>query len=189
MTRRVLLVLTLVLSAAPAAGQSLFGMRGLGVPVDPIDPRARALGSIGTGLLGLNTSMVNPADLAGIRRRGVTATLQPFFGSDELDGRNDDVEATRFPLIQLIYPVRSRLVFGLGYGGFLEHTWSVLADRMIVVGPDTVPTQELVRSDGVLAQVRLSAGYDLTPSFALGAAVGVYTGNLERELTRTFPDS
>ena len=189
MIRRALVVLALVVSAAPAAGQSLFGVRGLGVPVDPIDPRARALGSIGTGLLGLNMSMVNPADLAGIRRRGVTATLQPFFGSDELDGRDDDVEATRFPLIQMIYPVRTRLVLALGYGGFLEHSWSVLANRDILVGADTVATQELVRADGAVAQVRLSAGYDLTPSIALGAAFGVYTGNLERELTRTFSDS
>jgi hypothetical protein len=164
-------------------------MRGLGTPVDPIDARARALGSIGTGLMGLNMSMVNPADLGGIRRRGVTAMLQPFFGSDELDGRSDDVESTRFPLIQLIYPVRSRLVLGLGYGGFLEHSWAIEANREFIIGADTVPSQEFLSADGALAQVRLSAGYDITPTLSVGAAFGVYTGNLERELTRTFPDS
>src|SRR5262245_45402334 len=105
MMRRTLLVLPFPASAAPVGAQSLFGMRGLGVPIDPIDPRSRALGSVGTGLLGLNTSLVNPADLAGIRRRGVVAAISPFFGSDEVAGQAGDVEGSRFPLVQLMYPV------------------------------------------------------------------------------------
>jgi hypothetical protein len=189
MIPRILVVLALSGAAAPAAAQSLFGMRGLGVAVDPIDPRARALGSIGTGLPGLNTSMINPADLAGIRRRGVSATLQPFFGSDELETRVDDVEGTRFPLIHLMYPLRSRLVFGLGYGGFLEQSWSVVADGQEMIGGVPVDTRELVSATGALSQVRLSAAYEATTALALGAAFGVYTGNLERSVVRTFPDS
>src|SRR5687768_11045731 len=108
MMRRGLLLLALIAAAQPAASQSLFGVRGLGVPVDPIDPRGRALGSSGLGLLGLNTSMVNPAELADIRRRGVVAALQPFYGAEELGGAKDNVAGTRFPLIQLLYPVRQR---------------------------------------------------------------------------------
>jgi hypothetical protein len=189
MMRRALVVLALAASAAPAGAQSLFGMRGLGVPVDPIDPRARALGSVGTGLIDLNTSLVNPADLAGIRRRGVVATVQPFFGSDEIDGRIDDVESTRFPLIQIIYPIRTRLVVGLGYGGFLDQSWGVVREGEATIGDETVRTREIIAATGAISQARLSAAYDVTPSFAVGAALGLYTGNLQRDLERTFPDS
>jgi hypothetical protein len=189
MNRRVLIVLSLLSAAAPAGAQSLFGMRGLGVPVDPIDPRARALGSLGTGLLGLNTSLVNPADLAGIRRRGVSATLQPFFGSAELGGLTDNVEGTRFPLIQIMYPARERLVVSLGYGGFLEQSWAVSSNSQEIIGGQPVATSELVSARGAVAQARVSAAYDVSPSVAVGVAAGVYTGDLEREVTRTFPDT
>jgi hypothetical protein len=185
MIRRALIVLALAASAAPVSAQSLFGTRGLGVPLPPIDARARALGSVGTGLLGLNTSLVNPADLAGIRRRGVVATVQPFFGSAEVDGDVDDVEGTRFPLIQIIYPVRTRIAVGLGFGGFLDQSWAAVREHQGDVGR----IQDRITSTGAVSQVRLSGAFDVTPSFGVGAALGLYTGNLQRDLLRTFPDS
>ena len=79
MTRRFVLLMSLLLAADSASAQSLFGTRGLGVPLESTDPRSRALGSAGLGLIGLNASLVNPAELSGIRRRGVVAALQPFY--------------------------------------------------------------------------------------------------------------
>ncbi|HSL72290.1 MAG TPA: hypothetical protein VK864_18720 [Longimicrobiales bacterium] len=189
MMRRFLTAVVMLAAAAPLPAQSLFGTRGLGVPVDPIDPRARALGSIGTGLLGLNTSLVNPAELAGILRRGVTATVQPFYGSEEIGGRTDDLAGTRFPIVQLLYPVRDRYVLALGYGGFMDQSWSVVSDRQEIVGNDTVDTRDQVSATGALAQVRLSASYEASRALGFGLAIGMYTGGLERNLTRTFPDS
>ena len=43
-----LLLLALTSTATPAYTQSLFNAAGLGTPVDALDGRARALGSIGT---------------------------------------------------------------------------------------------------------------------------------------------
>ena len=189
MLKRGILLLALLAAAQPVGAQSLFGVRGLGVPVDPIDPRGRALGSSGLGLLGLNTSMVNPAELAGIRRRGVVAALQPFYGSEELAGGEDNVSGTRFPLIQLLYPARQRLVIGLGFGGVLEQSWSSITEIAEPVGSDTVDVREFLGATGALTQVRLTIAHELTPSVLLGIAGGVYAGGLERELTRVFLDS
>src|SRR5690606_15765444 len=52
--KRALSAALLALLALPAAAgaQSLFSTRGLGVPVEPVDARARALGGIGVGMLG-----------------------------------------------------------------------------------------------------------------------------------------
>ena len=61
--------LLMLCSTLTASAQSLFATRGLGVPVSPVDARVAALGGMGVGLLGFHTSMVNPAELAGLSRR------------------------------------------------------------------------------------------------------------------------
>jgi hypothetical protein len=186
---RAVLLILIVLAVQPVSAQSLFSTRGLGVPLESIDPRSRGLGSVGIGLVGLNASMVNPAELSGIRRRGVVAALQPFYGAEELNGRDDNVAGSRFPLIHLIYPLRSRFVFGLGYGGSLDQSWSLFEDGSEIFSADTVSVRDQISAAGALAQVRISASYQLNPSVSLGLAGGVYTGGLERQVTRTFPDS
>jgi len=47
----------------------------------------------------------------------------------------------------------------------------------------------VVRSDGGIAQLRLGASYLLSPRVAVGGALGLYTGGVTRQVTRTFPDS
>jgi hypothetical protein len=189
MVRRLLGLGLLALSAAPLNAQTLFSTRGLGAPVEALDPRSRGLGSIGTGLPGLNTSLVNPADLAGTVRRGVSATLQPYYASEELGGDEDNLSGTRFPVITLLYPFRQKLVFGLGWGGLFDQTWAVVSEGQEVIGGTTAATSDRIVSRGGLSQVRLSASYELRASFAIGIDAGVYTGGVQRELTRAFPDS
>ena len=189
MVRRLLSIALLALSAAPVSAQTLFSTRGLGAPVDALDPRSRALGSIGTGLPGLNMSLVNPADLAGIVRRGVSATVQPYYASEELGADEGNLSGTRFPVVALIYPFRTKFVFGLGYGGLYDQTWSVSTEGQEVIGNTTAPTSDRIISRGGLAQIRLSGSYAFSSIFALGAVAGVYTGGVQRELTRAFPDS
>lgn len=186
--KRVLLVL-LVLLAVPAGvdAQSLFAGRGLGVPVEPVDARARLLGGIGVGLLGVNPSLVNPAELTAVRR-GITAVLQPATHRIELGDEEADVGSTRFPLLSLLYPVNERLLLGLGYGGYLEQSWGVRTAGTLPVGGG-VDYEDVIRSTGGLSQVRLSAAYALAPSLSVGAAAGLLTGNLDRTLDRTFQDS
>ena len=190
MRRSWLLALVAVVGTAPAAAaQSLFAARGLGVPVAPVDGRVRALGGIGVGLLGLNTSLVNPAEVAGVGGRGVSAAFQPSGRSVELDGARDDVGATRFPLLHVIYPVSDRLVATLGYGGYLDQSWGVVMQRNEVVGGDTVLVRDVLESNGGLSQFRVGFAYSLTPTLAVGAAAGLYGGSVERVITRTFPDT
>lgn len=181
--------LLLTCSTLPAYGQSLFATRGLGVPVAPVDARAAALGGMGVGLLGFHTSMVNPAELAGLSRRGVSAALQPVSTSVDADGVEDGTSGTRFPMVRILYPVSPRLVLSLGYGGYLDQTWGVLSQSDQVIGGETVAVNDLLRSTGGIAQMRLSASYSLTPTLAIGAAAGLLAGNVDRLAARTFADS
>jgi hypothetical protein len=189
MVRRLLSIALLALSAAPVSAQTLFNTRGLGAPVDPLDPRSRALGSVGTGLPGLNTSHVKTPDHAGIVRRGVSATVQPYYASEKLGAEEGNLSGTRFPVVALMYPFRTKFVFGLGYGGLYDQTWAVSTEGQEVIGNTTTGTSDRIISRGGLAQVRLSGSYAFSSIFALGAVAGVYTGGVQRELTRTFPDS
>jgi hypothetical protein len=189
-TRRILaLALLMVWGAAPAHAQSLFATRGLGVPVAPIDARGAALGSIGVGLLGFHTSLVNPAELAGLSRRGVSAALQPVSTSVDVDGAEDGTSGTRFPLVSILYPMSPRLVLSLGYGGYLDQSWGVLSRSEQVINNETVTVNDLLRSTGGIAQMRLSAAYTLSPTFVVGAAAGLLAGNVDRLAVRTFADS
>lgn len=179
----------LLCALAPAAvhAQSLFAARGLGIPIEAIDSRARLLGGVGVGLLGVNPSLVNPAELAAVRR-GVTAVLQPVSHTIGIDGAEEDVGSTRFPLLSLLYPISERLLLGIGYGGYLEQSWAVRSSGTLPIG-DGLDYEDVVRSRGGISQVRLTVAYSFSESLSIGAAAGLLTGNLDRTLARTFTDS
>lgn len=187
--RTLVLALLMACVAAPGSAQSLFATRGLGVPVAAVDARGAALGSIGVGLLGFHTSMVNPAELAGLSRRGVSAALQPVSTSVDVDGVEDGTSGTRFPTVSILYPVSQRLVLSFGYGGYLDQTWGVLSQSEQVINDETVVVNDLLRSAGGIAQMRLSAAYTLSPTLAVGVAAGLLAGNVDRFAVRTFEDA
>jgi hypothetical protein len=188
MMRRLAIGILIALTPAGAHAQSLFSTRGLGVPSEGYDARARALSINGVGLLGLSTSLVNPAEQAGVLRRGVTASFQPWMGSTEFQGESDDIAATRFPLISIMYPTRLG-AFTLSYGGVLDQSYSVIAQGEEVLGTDSVETRDLVQTVGGIGQLRLGFSRYIGRNLAVGAAVGLYTGNIDRGLSRTYPDS
>jgi hypothetical protein len=185
----VTLLLIAAANAAPVAAQSLFSTRGLGVPMRAVDARAAALGGIGVGLIGFHTSMTSPAELAGVTRRGVSAALQPVSASFDVAGAEDGTAGTRFPLVTVIYPLSQRLVASVGYGSYLEQSWGITTTSSQVIGDRTYDVSDLLRSQGGIAQARVSAVYSLSPAFAIGAAAGLLTGNVERLAIRSFVDS
>lgn len=189
MMRATMIFMAALLVAAPARAQSLFAARGLGLPVVPVDARARALGGIGVGILGVNTSLVNPASISGITRRGITATLQPTTTDITIGDVSDNVSGTRFPLIHAILPLGQRFVLGVGYGAAYDQYWSIALQDTVMIGESRVGVNDVVRSEGGVGEARLSAAFEVTDNFSIGAALGMNTGSLERSVERTFGDS
>jgi hypothetical protein len=187
--RAALGLIAIAAPASTASAQTLFATRGLGAPIAATDARAAALGGIGVGLTGFNFSFENPADAAGLLRRGATATLAPTWNDVEVDGQSDGIGGSRFPLIRVFYPVSARFVASLGYGAYLDQTWGVRFEGEEVLGSDTVATSDVLRSTGGISQLRLAFSYELTPTLAVGVAGGMLTGNLDRSVVRTFGDS
>ncbi|HEX6937795.1 MAG TPA: hypothetical protein VF158_00175 [Longimicrobiales bacterium] len=187
MNRSITLAFAIVLAGAhQAAAQSIFASQGLGVPVPAADARTRALGGVGTGLRGQTVSLVNPAEAADFRIRGLAAALQSSSHAVDFEGAESHFGANRFPMLQILYPVGERVVFTIGYGGFLDQSWAAFTDRSEPVGDDTVAVRDLVESSGGLAQVQAGVAYALTPGLSVGLAGGFYSGGLDRTITRNF---
>jgi hypothetical protein len=187
--RRCLCTALLALTcAAPLSAQSLFGTRGLGVLTPPVDARAAALGGIGVGLFGFHASLTNPAEIAGVTRRGVSAVLQPVTGTSEIDGVEADLNGTRFPVLRIVYPFSYRVVSSLSYGSYLDQSWGIVSETPQTIGDRTVTARDVLTSTGGAAQLRFGMAYMLTPRIAIGGAAGLITGNVERVATRTFVD-
>lgn len=184
-----LVLAMLAVAATGVRAQSLFGTIGLGLPITPLDARAEALGGIGTGLLGDNASLVNPADDAGTLRRNISAVFQPTSALMSLDGNSDRRGGTSFPLVRLVQPLGPRLVTSLAYAGFMDQTWAIATDGTEDLAGNAVSVHDVVKSRGGLAQARLGVSYYVNPYLAVGAAVGVHTGEVQRTLQRTFPDT
>jgi hypothetical protein len=189
MMRTTLTALALIAATqSTATAQSLFATRGLGVPIAAVDARARALGGIGVGLFGLNNSLVNPAEMAGIGRRGVAAALQPVSGTTRFDGAEDSFSGSRFPLVRMTYPLSQRFALGAGYGAFLDQSWGIVREGTEPIGGRDVRVEDLIQSTGGIAHGSVGLAFVITPRIAVGAAGGVYTGSLDRRVARSFPE-
>jgi hypothetical protein len=183
------LVACLTLWAVPATAQSLFSATGLGIPQDATDARARILGGLGIGLLGLNASLVNPASPAGTLRKGASAVMVSSPRTASLGNERGYATSTRFPLVRVVLPFATRWVATAAYGGFLDQSWAIRSDRMEAIGPDTVPVVDNIQSTGGVGQYRIGLAYALGPRIALGIAAGGYSGQQQIILHRQFTDT
>ncbi|MBT8397598.1 MAG: hypothetical protein HKO65_12300, partial [Gemmatimonadetes bacterium] len=108
MRRSLSIALLGLASVAPAlSGQSLFGSQGLGMPMDPMGARARALGTLGVGLPGPALTPVDVASAARIFLPTAQITLQPQWVDVSFGDQSASTQGTRFPQLGLAYPVPS----------------------------------------------------------------------------------
>lgn len=187
----------LVVSAALVAGaagpgvpaaraQSVFGSAGLGTPVAPLSARARVLGGVGVGLYGTGISPVDPVAASGAPFGILEATMQPHSTSSEGAVTVSDAEGTRFPLVGIAYPVTSGGVATLTFGSFLEQRYGVTTERTITLSGAEVPVVDEFESRGGVSAFGVGWSQEVGSSAAVGANVGVHTGEIDRLFSRRF---
>lgn len=176
-----------VLSAGAAQAQSLLSARGLGLPLEPVDARARGLGGVPLGLPEPSMSLVNPAAAVGLPAPGLAVTFQADEVSAEAGEQADDFTTARFPVVQLAFPVGERLVGTLGYASVLDQNWAVTREDSIDIAGSRLGVTDRFRSNGGVARLRGGVGYRALPRLDVGAAVDVYTGALRDSVFRLFP--
>ncbi|MEQ1857892.1 MAG: hypothetical protein ABL963_15665 [Longimicrobiales bacterium] len=182
--------LALIVAATPLRAQSLFNAAGIGLPMEAVDGRARALGSLGLGLPGTSMLPADPASPARLLVPGGIMVVQPSWVDLSRDGDPGHryFRGSRFPLFAASYP--------LFQGMASIHATSVLdqayeGERTLTVDFAGTPVQAVDRFDQNGAVSSLSVGYArmVSPSTAVGLSAGRYAGSVLRSLVRTFADS
>lgn len=186
MTRFALALVSMLVLAGNAGAQSLFNGAGLGVPIDPVDARSRALGSAGIGLWGTSLVPGDPAAAARISVPTAVFTAQPSWVDFSREGEATDFRSTRFPLVAIAYPA-----FGLGtatfsFGSFLDQRYEATRAATLDLEAGPVAAIDSFTSEGGVSEIRLGLSRALDQRFSVGLQVGRYNGTLTRTLTRSL---
>ena len=181
------LALGALLAGGPVAAQSVLAAGGLGVPVDPVDARGRALGAVGPGLFATGVVPGDPTAAVGLGVPTLTFSMQSSWLEIDQGGASSDQTATRFPAMGASYPVRDWGTVTLTYGAFLDQRWNFERDRVVPLstGGTTTVTDRFV-SDGGIAALRVGFARRVTGALGVGGAFGTYTGHVLRRFTRSF---
>jgi hypothetical protein len=181
-------IFSIGLAAAPGAllAQSLLNANGLGVPIEALDARSRALGGVGVGLPGPSVLPTDPAAAAGLLVPSVTITFANSWVNVSEGEQDGSAQGARFPMLGVSYPVKTWGTATLSYGGVLDQRWQVDRQHLLPLGSSTARVTDIFTSDGGISALRLGFARPFGSSISAGAAVGLYTGDLTRNLTRRF---
>lgn len=186
--RTLVLVCALFGSVTPLAGQSLFSSVGLGLPVEAVDGRARALGNLGVGLDGAGFLPTNPAVAARALLPSGILVAQPSWSEASDGAETNYYNGTRFPLLAVTYPVLGG-VASVHFTSHLDQDFSGERETSLTVGSLPVVARDAFEQDGAVSSVNAGFARVLTGETAVGLTVGRYTGSVERVLTRTLGTS
>ena len=181
--------LLLALTApAAASAQSFLGFRALGVPVGAVGARATALGNLGIGLAGVEISAADPAASSRLLFPTVGITVQPAWGSFDLEELTGTSRTTRLPLLGIGYPVRSAGgivgVATLSLSGHMEQRWVARRQSTVVLNEVEVEVQDSYRNDGGTSVMRMGWAQRIGSRLSLGVSAGSYLGRLDRVFDR-----
>jgi hypothetical protein len=184
---RALLLLALAAGAGALEGQSAFAIRGLGLPIEPQDARARALGGVTLGFPEGELSWSNPAGMAGLVAPGMVVSYQyDSFGPAGEGARQGST--ARVPLLLAAFPAGgTRFSVQAGFGGFLDQNWRLERPDTLVLGLDTVLVTDIVSSEGGATRLRLGGAVTLGEGLGVGVGVEGYAGGVDRVQGRIFP--
>ena len=183
---RGLVVLVPVLAApATAAAQSFLGFRALGVPVRAVGARATALGNLGIGLAGTEISASDPSASSRLPFPTFGVTMQPSWGSFDLDEQSGNSRTNRLPLLGIGYPVPSAGgVVTATLSGHLEQRWVARRQSLVTLNEVDVEVQDTYSNEGGTSVARLGWVQRLGSRVSFGVSAGSYLGRLERVFDR-----
>ena len=177
-----LVIFVLLPPPTGVAAQSLLAAEGLGVLVESLDARSRALGGAGLGLTGSYLLDRDPAAGAGLSIPGATATLQSSTTTLTAGGT---AGYTRFPVIAVSYPYRGN-VFSVKMGSFLDQEWEAQSAQTLDLGGDEVDLVDGFTSTGSVGRVSFGWARTILESAAVGVTFGSYVGTMQRVFTRSL---
>lgn len=176
-----------VMAAEGQAQSSQFGIRGLGLPVRPLSPRAIATG----GTFGSfdPESSVNPASIASLIRFTTMFTSAQNFRSSTNPLGTASARDNRFPHLMVAGPVNERLTAALSISGYTDRNFALGTADTIELRGVPVGVFDTLTSRGGLTDLRLAGGWQPNRWLFLGAGVHAITGSNRIDNRRVFTDS
>jgi len=182
------LVLTLVISlvTTPSSAQSLYNAAGLGLPVEAIDGRARALGNLGIGLWGSGLLPGDPAAAGMFIVPTAVIVGQPsWVDYDHESGKSGSIQGSRFPLMGVGYPGFSG-IFTLSLSSFLDQHYESERSLELDLRGEKSEVTDFFEQDGSIGSLNFGYSRPIGTSAALGFSFGRYAGSILRQLERDF---
>lgn len=190
MSRRAIVVGTALAAAlawgsAGVSAQSLFNAAGMGVPVEALDGRARALGNLGIGLTGSSLLPTDPAAAGRLLTGTGVIAGQPSWVDYSRAAVTQHFQGTRFPLLGVAYPAFGGMMT-IQLGSFLDQDYSAerSATVQLVDGPAEA-TDRFVQ-DGAVSSLGIGYARMLGEDTSVGLTFARYAGSIDRTLTREF---
>jgi len=181
----ILVACLLVVGAGPLSGQSLFGSAGLGLPIDALDGRSRALGNLGLGLSGGALLPSDPAAAGRLRLGTGVLVAQPSWTKASSGGESNYFRGTRFPLLGAAYPVFGGMAT-IHFTSLMEQDFGGVRETTLTLGGVPVVATDSFEQDGAVSAMNVGFARMITEETSVGVTVGRYTGAVDRIFVRTL---
>jgi hypothetical protein len=184
--RTLVLALVISLVATPSGAQSLYNAAGMGLPVEAIDGRARALGNLGIGLWGSGLLPGDPAAAGMFIVPTAVIVGQPsWVDYDHESGNSGSIQGSRFPLMGIGYPGFSG-IFTVSLSSFLDQHYKSQSSLELDLRGEKSEVTDLFEQDGSIGSLNFGYSRPIGTNAALGFSFGRYTGSILRQLERDF---
>lgn len=184
--RAILLGLALVAHGTPVVAQSLFNAAGMGVPIEALDARARALGNLGIGLPGASLLPSDPASAGRFAiSTGVMAGQPSWVNYVAEGGISGKFQGNRFPLMGMAYPLFAGMM-SVQIGSFLDQHFQAESVGTIDLGNGPLETMDTFVQDGSVSNLNIGFARLVGERTSIGITLGRYAGSVVRTLTRSY---
>lgn len=183
----ILCSLLCAVSTGAAAQSSIFGVRGLGIPQQPISVRATGMGGSVSLVDGLSST--NPAAITSVV--GLTAGFNFFqdWRSTTTPGGEGSASDDGFPLVTVVNRYKDSPVYFSGsFGTYTDRDFGIVTVDTTNVNGFPVGYRDSLESKGGTSDFRLALGYRKGRTLSLGFGFHFITGSNRITLRRTFSD-
>ncbi|MEO8561968.1 MAG: hypothetical protein ABI601_07835 [bacterium] len=186
---RTTLLIALALVGLPAMGraQGTLSTLGFGYPAGQISTRSAATGGAIAEFDPL--SATNPAALSSLGGSALYLQAEPEYRRLKIGTSSESAMIARHPLASATFPLRSTLVAGVSLSNLLDRTFETNVRGVQRIGDSTLATTNFFKSDGAIADVRVSLAWVPTSWLRLGVAGHAITGDNRLNNSQRFDDS
>lgn len=184
---RALALLSTMLVPAVARAQGSLSVQGFGYPTGQLSTRTLGTGGALAELDPLSTT--NPSATANFNGSALYFQIEPEYRTLNFGGATERTTVARYPVVVAAVPLTERLFAGLSASSLLDRSFETVTRGTQVLSDTTLVSTNHFKSDGALADIRLSLAWVPSAWLHLGVAAHAITGDNRLSSSQRFDDS